>query len=106
MADVNLSDPAFKAENENPQMRRGPGRPRKVIEPSSDNPNDLVKVACIVDCKPWVELPRTEIRKDEGGNDIEVAIEPERRPLEHGETAFIPAWIADILIANKHAIRV
>lgn len=100
MATVNLEDPAFRPENENPRGRRS--RPQLVPIVKS---TELVKVACITELRPWVELPAVEKRTDDDGKEVEVKT-TENRPLDHGEVVEIPAWIADILVANKHAVRV
>lgn len=89
MADINLEAPDFKPENENPRQR---GRPR--IQPVAvEKSLKPVKVCCITEAKPWVEV---------AGGDGTV----EARPMDIGETAEIPEWIADILVRNKHAVRV
>lgn len=90
MSDVNLNDPAFKPENEDPRRRNAP-RARSILPQSKSE--KLVKLVCITETKPWVVI------REEGKPDLE-------KPLDHGETAETLEWIADILVNNKHAVRV
>lgn len=93
MSEINLSDPSFSPENENPQQRRR-GRPPLLRQAPEERSMKRVRICCISDTHPWVE------EMDEDNN-----LQP-LRFLNAGETVFVPEWQADILVSNKHAARV
>jgi len=82
-----LSAPEFRPEQENPVRARS-ARAAKVID---QDRNAMVKICIITESRPW---------SHDGGP------QNPSRPLSHGEVAEVPEWLADFMIANKHAARV
>lgn len=87
LSNPDLSAPEFKREQENPTRARSV----RTVKSVDQDRNAMVKICIITESRPW---------SHDGGP------QNPSRALSHGEVVEVPEWLADFMIANKHAARV
>lgn len=90
---VDLAAPEFSPKHENPRIHVVPIPRHKV----GIVPTEPVKVVCIVECRPWAYVYEK--------NDLDEEIR-RLRPLAKKEIVMVDSDVADVLVANEHAVRV